>query len=59
MQMLVFVIMQGLFFPRKKSADRANNSLIRGEMKIHKRFEQFLSVFTLGDLEGEQWIHIQ
>lgn len=59
MQMLVFVVMQSLFFVRKKSGDCANDSLIRGEMKIHERLEQFLSVFTLRDLEGKQRIHIE
>lgn len=57
--MLVFVVMQSAFFVRKESGDCANDSLIRGEMEIHERLEQFLSVFTLRDLEGEQWIHIE
>lgn len=59
MEMFVFMVMQSAFFACKESSDCANDSLIWREMKIHKRLEQFLSVFTLGDLEGEEWIHIE
>lgn len=59
MQMLMFVIMQCVFFARKESGDSANDSLIWGEMEIHERLEQLLSMLTLCDLEGEQWIHIE
>lgn len=59
MKMLVFVIMQSAFLVRKESGNRANDSLIWGEMKIHERLKQFLAVFTFGDLEGEERIHIE
>lgn len=51
--------MQSAFLVRKESGNRANDSLIWGEMKIHERLKQFLAVFTFGDLEGEERIHIE